>query len=326
MLKRRVLVVEPNGTMQAWIRAEGERAGLMLEAVDSHETAGIRLREDAPWHYVVSSDRDNARDKARDAAREKTEREAAPVSGACEDEPRYVPLALERCSPREKKLRLRLLFKGMQRHDSEARLERWGDAEFPLPAVRRQRELLRALRPAFREFAEKEETLHGHSYRVGFYAARIGESLTMSPRVVRLLFVGGWIHDLGKLRVDTRILTKRESLNEQEWKSIRQHPVWGEEIVEDHTDDRELLDMVRFHHERFDGRGYPDNLARESIPIAARILAVADAYDAMTSERTYCAKLSHREAVREVLSCTGSQFDPAIVRGFLNSRLDRALP
>ncbi len=308
MTKRRVLVVEPDGTMQAWLRAEGERAGLLLETVNSHETADARLQEAEPWHYVVS------------AAREKLA--GAGLDGA----PRYVPLALDRCSPREKKLRLRLLFKGMQRLDSESRLERWGDAQFPLPAVRRQRELLRALRPAFREFAEKEESLHGHSYRVGFYAARIGESLTMSPHVVRLLFVGGWIHDLGKLRVDAAILQKRESLNEQEWESIRQHPVWGEEIVEHHTDDRDLLDMVRFHHERFDGRGYPDRLSRESIPIAARILAVADAYDAMTSERTYCPKLSHREAVREVLSCTGSQFDPAIVRGFLNSRLDRALP
>lgn len=323
MARSRVLVVEPDASMQAWIRAEGERAGLALETVNSHEMASRKLQESAPWNYLVSATRDKLDACASGIS---ACNHVIPASDAREGGPRFVPLALDRCSLREKKLRLRLLFKGMRKHAPEARLERWGDEGFPLPAVRRQRELLRALRPSFRAFAEKEESLHGHSYRVGFYAARIGEALTMSPRVVRMLFVGGWIHDLGKLRVDVAILQKQESLNEEEWKSIRQHPVWGEEIVESHTDDRELLCMVRSHHERFDGHGYPDRLSRESIPITARILSVADAYDAMTSDRTYCAKLTHREAVREVLSCTGSQFDPGIVRGFLTSRLDRALP
>ncbi|MFH1679874.1 MAG: HD-GYP domain-containing protein [Candidatus Eisenbacteria bacterium] len=187
----------------------------------------------------------------------------------------------------------------------------------------RHRALLECLNPVFLELARRDPTAKEHSFRVGLYAGRIGEALGLEPALIRLLRLGGWVHDVGKIRIRAPLLRKSGPLEDDERTEIRGHTVWGARIVEHETADREIVGMVRHHHERFDGKGYPGELAGEEIPFLARILAVADAYDAITSDRPYRRASLHRHAVRTILASSGTQFDPPIVQAFLVARLDR---
>jgi HD-GYP domain-containing protein (c-di-GMP phosphodiesterase class II) len=157
----------------------------------------------------------------------------------------------------------------------------------------------------------------GHSARVTDLAVAVGRRLGWSDERLRSLRVGGRLHDIGKLGVSDAVLSKAGRLDEDEFAQIRQHPRIGARILLRLAAFREALPCVLYHHERWDGRGYPSGKAGREIPVEARVLAIADAFDAMTSDRPYRRALTRGEALAEVERCAGSQFDPEIARVFL---------
>lgn len=157
----------------------------------------------------------------------------------------------------------------------------------------------------------------GHSYRVAITAVRLGQELGLSPTELRALAVGGLIHDVGKIEVPDHILNKPGPLTPEERATIQRHPDSGYRMCRNLGFMEQELAIIRHHHERWDGTGYPDGLAGEAIPRLARVVAIADVYDALTSERSYRPALSHEEAVRMIASEAGRAFDPTIVQVWL---------
>jgi putative nucleotidyltransferase with HDIG domain len=157
----------------------------------------------------------------------------------------------------------------------------------------------------------------GHSARVAELAATLGASLGWPAERVEVLRLGGLLHDVGKLAVSERVLAKAGPLDPDELASIRQHPVTGARLLEHIAAARPALGCVLFHHERWDGDGYPTGRVGDAIPIEARVLTVADAYDAMTTSRPYRRALSTRAALGEIANCAGSQFDPVLATLFV---------
>lgn len=167
----------------------------------------------------------------------------------------------------------------------------------------------------------KDPYTRGHSERVSKYAAALAAALNLSPRDVERLEYAALLHDLGKLAVPSSILVKPGRLKEGEMALIREHPSRGREMIGRIPPLRDLAEAVAQHHEWFGGGGYPNDINGEDIAISARILAVADAFDAMTSTRAYRPALSRDQAVAELISKAGLQFDPELVRLFIDARV-----
>jgi putative nucleotidyltransferase with HDIG domain len=157
----------------------------------------------------------------------------------------------------------------------------------------------------------------GHSARVTALAEEVALRLGWSEQRLASLRIGGPLHDIGKLAVSDEVLRKEGRLDDGELAQIREHPKIGARILLRMAALREAIPYVLYHHERWDGDGYPSGKAGEEIPIEARVLAIADAFDAMTSDRPYRRALSRGEALAEVERCAGTQFDPDIARVFL---------
>jgi len=153
----------------------------------------------------------------------------------------------------------------------------------------------------------------GHSERVAEYAEKIAIKMGLPKEKVDLLKRATLLHDIGKLGIEERILNKREPLTQAEWTEIRKHPVIGENILKPVLLSNELLDIIRSHHERYDGKGYPDGLAGNKINLMSAIVTVADSYDAMTSARAYRPPLNRQQAIDELKRNRGTQFDPKVV-------------
>jgi HD-GYP domain-containing protein (c-di-GMP phosphodiesterase class II) len=160
-----------------------------------------------------------------------------------------------------------------------------------------------------------------HSRTVGEFAAGTAAALGLEPERVERLRAAGVLHDLGKLAVRDATLHKPGKLDDEEWREIRRHPEVGAQILE-HAGLGDIAGWVRGHHERLDGRGYPDALSGDAIPLESRILAVADAYEAMIADRPYRAGMAAEDARAELGRCAGTQFDPDVVAAFLVT-LDR---
>jgi putative nucleotidyltransferase with HDIG domain len=168
-----------------------------------------------------------------------------------------------------------------------------------------------------RAIEARDPLTRGHSTRVTEIAEAIARRLGWDEERLELLQVGGPLHDVGKLGVSDEVLAKPGPLDEDELAQIREHPKLGARILFRVAALRGALPYVLYHHERWDGNGYPTGRAGEEIPLEARVLAVADAFDAMTSDRPYRPALDREEALAEVARCSGTQFDPEIVRIFL---------
>jgi HD-GYP domain-containing protein (c-di-GMP phosphodiesterase class II) len=152
-----------------------------------------------------------------------------------------------------------------------------------------------------------------HSSRVTDIAERMGRRRRLRPRALRDLVYAAEIHDIGKVGIPDAILLKDGKLTAKEWEVIRGHSEWGAELVQRIPGLERVAMIVRHHHERYDGDGYPAGLAGEDIPLESRVLAVADAFVAMTEDRPYRIALSERAAADELLACSGTQFDPMVV-------------
>lgn len=164
-----------------------------------------------------------------------------------------------------------------------------------------------------------EDIVGTHSIRVAGYAAITGRGLRMPGKKMAGLYTSALLHDIGKLFIPPEILYKTGNLNEAEIDIIRRHPNTGEGILRGIKLYKQYADTVLHHHEFYNGRGYPGGLSGSDIPLLSRIIAVADAYEAMTSERPYRKGFSHREAVNRLRTGRNTQFDPEITDLFLKA-------
>lgn len=163
----------------------------------------------------------------------------------------------------------------------------------------------------------KDRYTAGHCSRVADYACLLAEAVGIRDRELTWLRMGAFLHDVGKTRVDVKILNKPGKLDAREWDEMRAHTVEGDEIVAELGFPYDIRSIVRSHHERWDGTGYPDRLAGEEIPLNARILCVADVYDALTTSRSYRAAMSEEEAQAIMRDLSGAAFDPDLLDVFL---------
>jgi response regulator RpfG family c-di-GMP phosphodiesterase len=159
----------------------------------------------------------------------------------------------------------------------------------------------------------------GHSLRVSKYATDFAKYLGMMEKEIQILERACGIHDIGKIVIPDSILSKPAKLTEEEMNQMRMHPTKGVEILIPLGILKELIPIVRYHHERYDGKGYPDSLKTEEIPLSARLVAIVDAFDAMTSYRSYRLPYSKEKALKEIEENLGSQFDPVLGKKFLQS-------
>ncbi len=162
----------------------------------------------------------------------------------------------------------------------------------------------------------KDHYTYGHSKKVSDYAVALAEALGLSKDVIDTIRAAGLLHDVGKIAVPDSTLNKKGALNDEEWELIRAHPKLGIEILRHIIDLVNCIPVILHHHERYDGSGYPTSLKGDNIPLESRILAIADAFDAITSPRPYRKQLSIQEALNELKRCAGTQFDPKLVDVF----------
>lgn len=164
----------------------------------------------------------------------------------------------------------------------------------------------------------KDTYTRGHSDRVSEYSVLLGKKLGLSEEDINTLRIGGLFHDIGKIGVPDSILLKESKLTDNEYSEIKNHPSIGAHILSNATIFQDVLPIVKHHHERYDGNGYPGKLKGEAIPYLARIAAIADAFDAMTSKRTYRNSLGLDIVKSEFEKCKGTQFDPKCADAFLD--------
>lgn len=169
---------------------------------------------------------------------------------------------------------------------------------------------------------EKNKREEAHSNRVSMLCENMGQALNLLEGEIQELKTVGLLHDIGKIAIDENILNKPGKLDANEWEDIKRHPEIGYRILSTVNDMSEIADYVLAHHERFDGNGYPKGLKGGEIPFVSRIISIADAYDAMTSERSYRSALPEEVAIKELQKNAGIQFDPALVRIFIENVLE----
>ncbi len=162
----------------------------------------------------------------------------------------------------------------------------------------------------------KDHYTYGHSRKVSDYSVVIAEALGLPQDRIAMICAAGLLHDIGKIGIPDSILSKKGPLTDEEWEVVRAHPELGVEILRHVIDLVNCLPAILHHHEHYDGKGYPSGLKDENIPLEARILAIADAYDAMTSRRPYREQLSPQQALNELKRSTGTQFNPELVDAF----------
>ncbi len=165
----------------------------------------------------------------------------------------------------------------------------------------------------------KDDYTYGHSLRVAFFCVAAGKEMGLSADELYELEVSALFHDLGKIGVPDSVLLKPSRLTEKEFQEMKLHPTKTAQMLEDFPMFESVAKNAKYHHERFDGRGYPDSLKGEDIPLFSRIILIADTFDAMTSTRPYRKGLSYDVAFQELIEFSGTQFDPKLVEFFISA-------
>lgn len=178
-------------------------------------------------------------------------------------------------------------------------------------------DLINSLRTLISVINAKDNYTYSHTERVVGYCRKIATRLMLNERDARILEYGAYMHDIGKIEIPQYILNKKTPLTVCEWEILKNHPVKGAEIMKTVESLKDVVPLILYHHERYDGSGYPEGLAGDEIPLLARILTVADSYDAMTSKRPYKEAKTFYEAIEELRRCQNSQFDPVIANAFI---------
>jgi HD-GYP domain-containing protein (c-di-GMP phosphodiesterase class II) len=187
--------------------------------------------------------------------------------------------------------------------------------------------LYEEIRSAFLEVAEalaqsiekRDPYTGGHTKRVLAFGVAIARYLNLSDDEIEKLKIAAILHDIGKIGIEDKILRKKHKLTEEEYKEMQKHPLIGAEIIGHIKQLKDVIPGMRYHHERADGKGYPEGLNGADIPLIARIISVADTYDAMTTTRPYHSALTESEAIAELKRCAGLQFDNAVVDAFIHA-------
>lgn len=219
--------------------------------------------------------------------------------------------------PIELKARIRSLLR-MRRAETDLALANRNLRMRTSDLVDRQRSLfLSMIKSLVSALEAKDEYTRAHSSRVTEITLKIAEKMGLGEREKKDLELAAILHDVGKIAIPEKILNKKASLTDKEFEIIKQHPVIGETILKPVMELKDIGRTIRHHHERYDGNGYPDKLKSLEIPIGSRIMSVADTYDAITSERPYRSVETHNFAVKEIVRCSGSQFDPEVVEHFI---------
>jgi len=177
---------------------------------------------------------------------------------------------------------------------------------------------LNTIRSIVNAIDAKDPYTKGHSERVTKYSVLLAKHLKLQQNIIESVQLASLLHDVGKIGIDEKILRKPSKLTDEEYNEIKKHPVIGENILKPIESLKEILPAIRHHHERWDGRGYPDNLKENQIPFIARIIALADTYDAITSDRPYRKGKDKEYAIYEIKRCSGLQFDPYLVKKFID--------
>jgi len=170
----------------------------------------------------------------------------------------------------------------------------------------------------------KDAYTRGHSDRVRKWSVALAEKLGFSEKKLESLEFGALLHDIGMIGIKDEVLQKHGPLNSMEYEHIQEHPLIGVKIVEGGSSFKDEIPIIRHHHERFDGSGYPDGLVGENIPLEARIISIADAFDAMSSLRPYRREMSQEDALVEMEKGKGKQFDPNILEIFIKEKIYRS--
>ncbi len=204
--------------------------------------------------------------------------------------------------------------RSLSRHNVELYFSVFDNIDMPDDEL----EILNSIRTLVSVINAKDRYTYGHSERVTHYGHKLAQKIGLSGEELRWLEYASFLHDIGKIEIDRDILNKPSSLTEEEWLVIKQHPIWGSDMVKPLAKLRPIVTIIRHHHENYDGSGYPDSIAGEAIPLISRIIRIVDSYDAMTSNRPYWRNLSSDEALTELKYYTGSLFDPELMASFLS--------
>ena len=172
---------------------------------------------------------------------------------------------------------------------------------------------------------QKDKYTYGHSERVVIYTKKFSAYLQLSEREKKDLLLAAYLHDIGKLEIDKDLLNKREKLSESEFNVLKQHPTLGADLVSEMKELSSVVPIIKHHHEKYDGGGYPSNLKGKEIPYLARILTIVDSFDAMTSKRPYNVRKDYHQAIEEMKRCAGSHFDKELVYKFIDMLQDDML-
>jgi len=181
-----------------------------------------------------------------------------------------------------------------------------------------EKNLINSFQTLLQVINAKDRYTYGHSERVMEYSVKLAGEINLPDSDITLLRYAAFLHDIGKIEIDRNLLNKADILNDREFNTIQQHCRWGSEIVKAVPLLDKTTSIILHHHENYNGSGYPHGLSGENIPLLARIIRVADSYDAMTSNRPYRKAMSNDEALEEIKRCSGTMFDPKLVPHFLN--------
>ncbi|MDD2400749.1 MAG: diguanylate cyclase [Clostridia bacterium] len=205
------------------------------------------------------------------------------------------------------------LYKAKYTNNNRAELYHSVFGELDQSFFNNKKDLTNSLRTLLMIVNAKDRYTYGHSERVMNYAVQIGEKLNLLQGEIQDLTVGGLLHDIGKIEISRDILNKTERLSDGEWRIIKKHGIWGADIVRSISKLNKAVDIVLYHHENFDGTGYPTSLKENDIPLGARILRVADSFDAMTTNRPYKRSMTFKEALDELERYKGIYYDAKVV-------------